>query len=83
MTFDTRWDFDPTRLALSVAETAAALGVSKSHVYRLIHRGELHATQLGRRLCVSSVGLMRMLDPHRPTGGGGEVAVEPVVSPLL
>jgi excisionase family DNA binding protein len=85
MTFDNTYDFDPLKLALTPAEAAVALGVSKSHVYRMIHRGELHAAQLGRRWVVSSVGLMRLLDPHRPSpGGGGEraglapgLAVEP------
>ena len=83
------FEFDPLRLALTPREAAEALGVSKAHVYRMIHRGELHAAQLGRRWCVSAVGLMRLLDPHRlPSGDwGGErpgvppgLAVEPVGS---
>ena len=77
-----RYDFDPTRLALTPVEAAAALGISKSHVYRLIHRGVLPATRLGRRLAVPAVGLMRLLDvPHPARGLGGEPAVEPPASP--
>ena len=76
------FDFDPLRLALTPTEAAAALGVSKAHVYRMIRRGELHAVRLGRRLSVPTVGLMRLLDVPRPSPGvGGEQAVEPVASP--
>lgn len=74
------FDFDPRKLALTPAEAAAALGVSKAHVYRMLHSGELHGMQLGRRWCVSAVGLMRLLDVPRPSGAAGNRAVEPPVS---
>lgn len=74
------FDFDPGRLALTPAETAEALGVSVAHVYRLIRRGVIPATRLGRRLAVPSVGIMRILDVSRPSSGvGGKPAVESVV----
>lgn len=77
------FDFDSMRLALTPAEAAETLGVSKAHLYRLIKRGVVPAKKLGRRLAVPSVALMQLLDISRPTGGGGGSAVEPPASPLL
>lgn len=41
--------FFENRLALSVAETALALGVSQKSVERLIKKGNLRAKNVGRR----------------------------------
>jgi len=43
---------DTRRLAVSVEEAAAMLGISRTLAYELVHRGELRAVRLGRRLVV-------------------------------
>jgi excisionase family DNA binding protein len=40
------------RLALSIDETAAAVGLSVRYVYRLIASGELRAIRTGRRVLI-------------------------------
>lgn len=40
------------RLTLTIDETAAILGIGRSHVYELIRREELPSVQLGRRRLV-------------------------------
>jgi excisionase family DNA binding protein len=49
------------RLTYTVAEAAAAAGISESHAYRLIKRGEFPARRLGNRLVVPKVMLDRFL----------------------
>lgn len=49
------------RLALSVAETAAYLGVHPSFVRRLIEQGRLPSVRLGRRVLVPVEGLNEVL----------------------
>ena len=43
------------RLALSVEEAAALLGISRDLAYDLVTRGELPSVRLGRRLVVPAV----------------------------
>lgn len=49
------------RLALTVREAAAALGVGKDAIYKAINRGDLRAVRLGGTLLVPQVELDRML----------------------
>lgn len=49
------------RLALTVKEAAAALGVGKDAIYKAINRGDLRAVKLGGRLLVPQMELDRML----------------------
>ena len=51
-----------SRLVLSVTEAAAALGISRTHAYELVARGELPSLRLGRRIVVPRRGLERLLD---------------------
>ena len=55
------------RLALSVTEAAALLGISRALAYELVARGELPSIRLGRRLVVPKVALLEMfgLRPRR------------------
>lgn len=45
------------RVTLSVAETAAALGVSRPTVYNLLHRQGFPAFRVGGRTLISAEGL--------------------------
>ena len=45
------------RLAVSVPEAAEMLGISRSLAYELVHRRELRAVRLGRRLVVPLTAL--------------------------
>jgi len=53
------------RQTLDVAETADVLGLSRASIYRAIHRGELEAIRLGRRLLVPRRALSRLLTAAR------------------
>lgn len=48
---------DDMKIALSVTETAAALGVSRPTVYTLLHRQDFPAFRVGGRTLVSAEGL--------------------------
>lgn len=56
----------PRRLAVSVTEAAAMLGISRGLAYELVHRGELPVIQLGRRLVVPIVALERLVAAASP-----------------
>lgn len=56
------------KLALSPAETAEALGVSRSTVYRMISSGQLLVVKVGRRTLVAKSALVALLQ------AGGDVA---------
>ena len=43
---------DDSRLVLTVVETARLLGISRTHAYELVARGELVHVRLGRRIVV-------------------------------
>jgi excisionase family DNA binding protein len=47
--------------ALSVKECAQLLGVSTDVVYECVHRDQIRAIRLGRRLVIPKGGLMRLL----------------------
>ena len=53
---------DDKRLVLTVTEAAVALGISRTHAYDLIARGELPSLRLGRRIVVPRRGLERLVD---------------------
>lgn len=59
-------DEDPARPALTVAEAAAALGISRALACELVRRGEIPSVRLGRRIVVPRVALGRLLE-----GSGG------------
>ncbi len=46
-----------TKVAMSIDETAAALGVSRPTVYNLLHRQDFPAFRVGGRTLVSVEGL--------------------------
>ena len=50
------------RLALSVEEAGALLGISRDLAYDLVARGELPSVRLGRRLVVPRRALEEALD---------------------
>ncbi len=50
------------RLVVSVPEAARLLGISRTHAYELIARGELPSIRLGRRILVPLRPLMRLLE---------------------
>lgn len=50
------------KLALSVGEAAALLGVSKPTVYELIHRADFPSFQIGRRTLISRVRLAEWVE---------------------
>jgi excisionase family DNA binding protein len=67
----------PRRLAVSVTEAAAMLGISRGLAYELVHRGELPVIQLGRRLVVPIVALERLVPAASPlTSGEFDDAIE-------
>ncbi len=47
------------KIALSIDETADALGVSRPTVYNLLHRRDFPAFKVGGRTLVSAEGLQR------------------------
>jgi excisionase family DNA binding protein len=51
-------------LTLSVEEAAGLLGISRGLAYELVHRGELAAIRLGRRILVPRHAIESLV--HRP-----------------
>ncbi len=49
---DPRPSRDMQARLLSVPDTAHILGISRSHAYRLVERGDLPSVRLGRRILV-------------------------------
>lgn len=58
----------PVRLALSVRETAVATGLSERLIWKLIQRGELQSTRIGRRRLVPLDSIRRLLDARDERG---------------
>jgi excisionase family DNA binding protein len=58
----------PERLALSIAETAIALGLSRPSVYRMIERGELKSVQAGARQLITAASLSDFLSGDQRGG---------------
>ena len=50
------------RLVLSVDEAARRLGISRTHAYELVGRGELPSIRLGRRVLVPRRSLERLVE---------------------
>lgn len=48
---------------LSVAQTAAKLGLSKMTVYRMVHKGDLRASKIGRKIRVFAPDVARLASP--------------------
>jgi excisionase family DNA binding protein len=56
-------------LVYTVTQTASLLGISRTHAYELVSRGELGHVRLGRRIVIPRRALERLLDvgAARPT----------------
>ena len=57
--------------AVSVAEAARLLGVSRPTVYALIHREDFPSFNIGQRTLVSTAGLRAWVDAQAETKGQG------------
>ena len=57
------------RVTLSVAETAAALGVSRPTVYNLLHKQDFPSFRVGGRTLVSVDGLRAWVAAQAAAGG--------------
>ncbi|MQF69591.1 helix-turn-helix domain-containing protein [SAR202 cluster bacterium AD-804-J14_MRT_500m] len=49
------------RLVLTVDEVAESLGVGRNTAYEAVHRGEIPALRIGRRILVPRAALERLL----------------------
>lgn len=49
-------------LVYTVTQTAALLGISRTHAYELVSRGDLAHVRLGRRIVVPRHTVERLLD---------------------
>lgn len=58
------------KVALTVTETAAALGVSRPTVYKLLRRADFPGFRVGSRQLVSREGLARWVAAQAEEGGG-------------
>ena len=58
------------KLALSVTETAEALGVSRPVVYRLLRRKDFPVFKIGGRQLVSRKGLAEWVERQAQSGEG-------------
>lgn len=56
------------KLALSITEAAAVLGISRPTVYELIHSEDFPAFRVGRRTLISRSGLERWIDAQCERG---------------
>lgn len=50
-----------TRWTVTVEESAGILGISRSSAYECVHRGELRAIRLGRRLVIPRAALAELI----------------------
>lgn len=57
------------KLAMSVSETAAALGVSRPTVYTLLHKRDFPSFRVGGRTLVSVDGLRAWVAAQAAAGG--------------
>ena len=62
----------PIKLTFTVQEAADLLGVSRSTAYECVHRGDLPALTLGRRLLVTRATLESMLGALPDPVGGAD-----------
>lgn len=49
-------------LALGINDAAHALGVGRTHLYRLINEGQIDTIQLGRRRLVKVASLRKLIE---------------------
>ena len=63
---------DPVRLAYSPSEAAAALGVSRATVYKLLEDGTIPSCSIGRRRLIRREALEQFLVDLE--GGGANAA---------
>ena len=56
---------DNTKIAYSVPEAAAALGLSVNNTYSLVKTGRLPSIRLGKRILISRAELEKLLS-HNP-----------------
>lgn len=61
----------PERIALTVAETAEALGISRTSAYELIRRGDLPHIRIGRVIRVPAEALMEWVITSTTTTKAG------------
>lgn len=47
----------------SVTETAQLLGISRTHAYELVARGEIPSIRLGQRIVMAHRTIERLIDP--------------------
>lgn len=59
------------RLALSVSEAAALLGVSRPTVYELLNRDDFPSFRIGSRRVISRAGLERWVEAQAAQHGEG------------
>jgi excisionase family DNA binding protein len=52
---------DRVRLVVTVSEAAHLLGISRTHAYELVARGELPHVRLGRRIVIPRHALSALL----------------------
>lgn len=52
----------PPKMAYSVAETCAALGLGKTNCYKLIAAGEIETVKIGGRRLVPAASITALLD---------------------
>jgi excisionase family DNA binding protein len=57
----------PPKLAFSVAETCAALGLGKTNLYRMIAAGEIETIRIGGRRLVPAASIQALLDGRPAT----------------
>ena len=60
--------------ALSIADVAAVLGISRNVAYQSVHRKEFHSFRVGRRLLVPKMELQRVLRIAGEVASSGTVA---------
>jgi excisionase family DNA binding protein len=51
-------------LAISIGETAKALGLGRTSIYAMIGDGRLETFKLGRRTLVKTASIRRLVDPQ-------------------
>lgn len=70
------------RGALSPSETARVMGVSSSHVYRMVDAGRLKAVQFGdRRICIPVAEICRLLNEAKPRRSSPRAQTHPQEAP--
>lgn len=51
-----------TKLAYTVPEALAAIGIGRTHFYRLANEGRLDLRKVGRRTLVTAASLRRLIE---------------------